>query len=271
MNWQNSVVKSDLLRAMRERLPVWCRDGVLAGYRGSAAHGTYVPVTSGGIDDVDIFQVFIHPKPWYYGLQAYVGKTQRHYDTSGEQVDVQVYEIQKFMHLIEKGNPNVHNWLWTQPKHYLVRDGVGEMLIRKRRDFLSKRNLVALGGYAYAQIKKMEAFQFEGYMGEKRKALVKEFGYDCKNAAHAVRLLMQGCMLARDEELTVFMPLSHRNVIMSVKQGEWTLEKVKEYVEHLEEEFDHLQAMTKLPESVPREVYDSVLAAAMNHHWDNHQ
>jgi len=35
----------------------------------------------------------------------------------------------------------------------------------------------------------MTRFEFKGYMGEKRKALVTKFGYDTKNAAHCIRLL----------------------------------------------------------------------------------
>jgi hypothetical protein len=63
-------------------------------------------------------------------------------------------------------------------------------------------------------------------MGEKRKALVKQFGYDTKNAAHLIRLLRMGIEFMKDGELNVFRTMDAPQ-LLEIKRGEWTLEQVK--------------------------------------------
>jgi uncharacterized protein len=70
-----------------------------------------------------------------------------------------------------------------------------------------------------------------GYMGAKRKELVRRFGYDCKNAAHLIRLLRMGIEFLIEGELHVSRDDSEQ--LLSIKRGEWTLDKVKEEAERL--------------------------------------
>jgi predicted nucleotidyltransferase len=158
-------------------MPTWCRDGFFAGYRGSHAHGTYVPPDDPkGIDDIDVFMVFINRPQWYWQLEGYVKsrRTGRHYETAGEELDIVAYEIQKFIDLLCKGNPNVHSWLWMRPQDWLVSLGPALYLIQNREVFLSEKVLNAFAGYAASQLRKMERFEYHGRMGAKRKELVDE-------------------------------------------------------------------------------------------------
>lgn len=42
------------------------------------------------------------------------------------------------------------------------------------------------------RFRKLHKQHFSGYMGEKRKAMVRKYQYDVKNAAHLIRLLRMG-------------------------------------------------------------------------------
>jgi hypothetical protein len=71
----------------------------------------------------------------------------------------------------------------------------------------------------------MTNFRFEGYMGEKRKKLVDKFGYDTKNASHLIRLLKMGIEFLTEGNL--FVEREDAPQLISIKNGEWTLEQVK--------------------------------------------
>jgi hypothetical protein len=70
-----------------------------------------------------------------------------------------------------------------------------------------------------------------GYMGAKRKGLVMKVGYDSKNAAHLIRLLRMGIEFLVEGELHV--ERADAENLLSIKRGEWPLEKVKEEAERL--------------------------------------
>jgi hypothetical protein len=72
---------------------------------------------------------------------------------------------------------------------------------------------------------------FEGYMGEKRKKLVEKFGYDCKNAAHLIRLLRMGIEFLVDGKLKVFREDAAE--LKEIKSGKWSLEKVMKEADRL--------------------------------------
>jgi len=70
-----------------------------------------------------------------------------------------------------------------------------------------------------------------GYMGTKRRELVRRVGYDAKNAAHLIRLLRMGIEFLT--EGTMHVERADAPELMSIKRGEWSLEKVKAEAERL--------------------------------------
>jgi hypothetical protein len=70
-----------------------------------------------------------------------------------------------------------------------------------------------------------------GYMGAKRKELVRRVGFDAKNGAHLIRLLRMGIEFLLDGELHV--ERADRDELLAIKRGEWTLEQVKDEAERL--------------------------------------
>lgn len=294
----------------------------LLAYRGSIAHGMYVPNTDpNSIDDVDLMGVVIGPPETYFGLKTWESRGTR--EVKKDKYDVVIYEIRKMFSLLLQGNPNVLGILWTKPVHYLVRTDVGKRITDARELFVGKHVYNAFAGYAHAQLEKMETrdpaelreylaitaelkrrgehpnhkgekfvipvlelhggsgierdvmlwgteklwtrlrrYQKKGenigYLGEKRKQLVLEHGYDTKNAAHLIRLLRMCVEFMDTGELQV-----HRyddaKELLAIKRGEWTLERVKTHASDLFANAKAARDESKLPEGPRREEAEALL------------
>lgn len=87
-----------------------------------------------------------------------------------------------------------------------------------------------------------------GYMGDKRKRLVAQFGYDTKNAAHLVRLLRMGLEFLKDGILRVDRTGIDAHVLRDIKCGAWSLDKVKRHANELFEACAVAYRQSKLPE-----------------------
>jgi len=201
-------------------LPEWAtKYPIISGYRGSYANGTYLPTTDKhGTDDIDVFTIFAHDINYYLGLDGY-HNSRVSLEKTGD-LDIVGYEIRKFIGLLIKGNPNVHSFLWLEPKDYLFVSNGGELLILNRTIFLSQRLFNSFAGYAYGQLKRMTHLQYQGYMGKKRKQLANEYGYDIRNAAHCLRLLYLGIHFASTGNILVKLPAEELDMILRVKRGE---------------------------------------------------
>lgn len=218
---------------------------ILCGYRGSVAHNMYVPNTDpNSIDDIDLMGVYLAPLEYYIGLGL-----GRRYRKSIEKFvgkyDVVHYELRKFVNLLIKANPNVLSLLWIKDNHYIKRTDYGNLLIENRNLFVSKLAYKSFTGYAFAQLKRMEHLATNGYMGEKRKQLVKKFGYDLKNAAHCIRLLKMGMEFLTTGELNV--ARDDAPMLLEIKTGKWTLEQVKTEAKRLFNLADEAYIRSTLP------------------------
>lgn len=195
---------------------------ILLGYRGSIAHNMFVSNTDpNSIDDIDLMGVYMAPEDHYIGMKSSKDVIEKFEG----QWDVVNYEFKKFVHLLLKSNPNVLSLLWLRENHYIERHKYGQLLIDNRDLFVSKKIYHSFTGYAYSQLKRMTHLATEGYMGEKRKALVKKHGYDCKNAAHCIRLLKMGMEFLVEGRLNVFR--DDAPMLLEIKKGGWSLEAVQ--------------------------------------------
>jgi predicted nucleotidyltransferase len=218
---------------------------ILEGYRGSRAHGTYIPSEDpDSIDDIDYLGVYVMPMNYYLGLASYHHKHKVAESFIGS-MDKVYYEIKKFFTLASACNPNVLSILYNRPEDYTVITPAGQMLLDNRDIFLSRQKIFnAFGGYARGQLKRMSHIKFEGYMGAKRKKLVEKFGYDCKNAGHCIRLLVLGIELLTTGQMQVYRE-KDRQLFIDIKTGKYTLTEVQQMAESLFMEFE--QAFNKSP------------------------
>lgn len=236
-------------------------DTILLGYRGSIAHGTYIPQHDPqSIDDKDLLGVCIAPLDVYFGLKHFEQR-----EVFLREWDSVVYELRKFIRLLTSCNPNVMSLLWLERHHYLTITPLGQRLIDQRQLFISKAAHRAFTGYAYGQLKRMTHFKFEGYMGEKRKALVEKFGYETKNAAHLIRLLRMGIELLREGRLHVF---RHDNQdLIEIKRGKYSLEKIQEMAEILFRRADEAYDASPLPAEPDTERINTLTVELLTTHF----
>jgi len=108
------------------------------------------------------------------------------------------------------------------------------------------------------RFRKLHRQHFSGYMGEKRKAMVRRYGYDVKNASHLIRLLRMGAEFMATGELQVYRTADAEE-LMAIKRGEWTLEQVKTEAERLFAEFDAARDRSPLPEEPDAEHANALL------------
>jgi len=204
-------------------------DLIFLGYRGSIAHGMYIPNTDpNSIDDKDIMGVYLAPISHYIGINKSKDVREKWY----KEWDCVYYEFLKIVSLLCKGNPNVLSALWLDDKYILYQADSWKELVKIKDAFACKNVYHSFCGYAHGQLHRMTHMAFDGYMGEKRKGLVEKYGYDCKNAAHCIRLLRMSIEFLMEGTLYV----ERRNdatQLLEIKHGEWTLDQVKAEAEHL--------------------------------------
>lgn len=200
-------------------------DLIFLGYRGSIAHGMYIP---NSVDDKDIMGVFIADASHYIGTKKQKETREKWY----KEWDCVYYELLKLANLLEKGNPNVLSLLWLDEKHVIYKTPVWDVFVENRDIFSSKQVYHSFVGYAHGQLHRMTHYSFDGYMGKKRKELVEKIGYDCKNAAHLIRLLKMGIEFLTEGILYV----ERKNdavQLLEIKRGEWSLGTVLKEADRL--------------------------------------
>jgi hypothetical protein len=109
----------------------------------------------------------------------------------------------------------------------------------------------------YVEIKKKH-LTGGGRLGEKRKNLIKKFHYDVKNASILVLLLKQAIEFLNTGELLV--DRSHdKDELLSIKNGQWTLDEVKIYVDKLSISAKIAYQNSSLPESADYEKIQALM------------
>lgn len=234
------------------------RDTILVGWRGSIAHGMYVPNNEpDSIDDKDVMAIVVPDLSYYYGMNEWGSRgTKEHFI---DEWDIVSYEVRKTMRLLRKGNPNVLCMLWLDDNYYLKRTAAGNLLIDNRDLFWSRLIYHSFVGYAHGQLHRMEHYKFEGYMGEKRKTLVQKYGYDTKNASHLIRLLRMGIEYLRERVLHV--TRSDVTQLLDIKKGRWTLEQVKTEADRLFRRIENVYDTIVMPKEPDRDKLNELCIA----------
>ncbi len=73
-----------------------------------------------------------------------------------EATDTTIYSFNKLISLLSNCNPNTIEMLGNKPEHYLYVSGIGKELIDNAHLFLSKRAAYSFGGYATAQLRRLD-------------------------------------------------------------------------------------------------------------------
>lgn len=143
------------------------------------------------------------------------------------------WELQKFLVLALKANPNILECLHTPLIEHA--DDIAKELLSIRQIFFSKLVYQTYNGYVMSQFKKLE--QDLRSHGEVRQ----------KHAMHLIRLLLQGIEIIKTGELNVQVT-ENRDKLLSIKHGDFGWESLNEWRLLLHREFENAYLETKLPE-----------------------
>ena len=141
-------------------------------------------------------------------------------ETFGE-VDIFIYSLPRYFHLLMQGNPNMIDSIYTPSNVVMYSDRVGEMVRKNRYLFLSQKMWHTFKGMAYSHLNRITSRTREG----KRKDYVEKYRYDCKDASHVIRVMLE----IEDFLFTGEADLTANGVAKNVRNGEWSLEEVQNF------------------------------------------
>lgn len=216
------------------------RRTILLGLAGSKAYGLDTPES-----DEDWRGVFVYPTPRILGIGKFRGLDTID-DTAHETV---LHEVGKFVGLALASNPNIIEQLFLEGYKTLTPEG--GLLVSNRAAFLSQKARQTYGGYAIAQVRKLEMRERQGLEGFNPR-VKRRFE---KHARHCFRLLRQGTQLLRDGTLEV--RVADPAELMAI--GKLPLAELKPRFEAAMAEMDAVESV--LPKEPDYELVNEVLLA----------
>ena len=117
---------------------------ILLGLAGSYSYGTNVETS-----DIDGRGIALNRKSDLIGLTQF----EQYVD---ENTDTVIYAFNKMVALLLSCNPNTIELLGLNPEHYLYLNDMGRLLLDHRKLFLSRRAVQSFGGYADAQLRRLQ-------------------------------------------------------------------------------------------------------------------
>nr|WP_315854307.1 nucleotidyltransferase domain-containing protein [Stieleria maiorica] len=220
----------------------------LAEFKSNSIRDNDAPLMSSGLYDRVIYRCVIGSRA--YGLEDEASDTDRrgiylpaadlHWSLFGvpEQLEndetQEVYwELQKFIVLALKANPNVLECLYSP----IVESAtpLGEELLEMRPAFLSKLIFQTFSGYVASQFKKMQT-------DIRNQGRVK-----WKHVMHLIRLLLSGTHVLRSGEMMVDVG-QYRDRLLTIKRGEMPFAEADSWRKELQSDFEYAFQTTKLPD-----------------------
>ena len=191
--------------------------------------------------DTDYRGIFLPSAELHWSLygvpeQIECHETQEHY-----------WELQRFLVLALKANPNVLECLYTP----LVEKStpLADELLQMRSVFLSRLVYQTYNGYVMSQFKKMQS------------DLRNQGEVKWKHVMHLIRLLISGISVLRHGFVPVRVD-ERREQLLAIKRGEVSWEETEKWRLSLHTEFDRALSESKLPERPNYEQANALLVKA---------
>jgi hypothetical protein len=203
---------------------------------GSQAYGL-----AGAGSDVDRRGIYLPRADLHWSLHGVPEQLENH------ETQEAYWEMQKFLVMALKANPNVLECLYTP----LVEKAtpLAEELLAMKSIFVSRLVYQTYNGYVLSQFKKMQAD-------------IRNHGeVKWKHVMHLIRLLLSGIGVLRDGFVPVRVD-AHRERLLATRRGEVPWEEVDEWRLSLHQEFNAAFETTKLPERPDYERANAVLISA---------
>lgn len=216
--------------------------------------GSEVSGMSTGSSDIDEMGICVEPHHSVIGstqFEHYTYRTQPDGVTSGPgDLDLTVYSLRKFAHLVTAGNPTVLTMLFIPDEHILYRTQFADELFERRDMFLSRQAGPKFRGYLHSQREGLMGRRSGGTRNQGRQDIRDKYGFDVKFAAHMVRLGLQGVELLTTGTITLPIPEPHRTWLIELRRGEHTKQEALDWAERLERQ---ITALTETPRVLPEQ------------------
>lgn len=142
------------------------------------------------------------------------------------------WELQKFIQLALRANPNVLECLYTPLVETVT--PLAQELLDLRAIFLTRLVFQTYNGYVISQFKKLE--QDLRARGEIR----------WKHAMHLIRLLLSGITILREGFVMISVD-RYRDQLLAIRHGEYAWDQVNDWRLQLHKEFEEAYQATRLP------------------------
>ncbi len=229
---------------------------------GSELHGAKV----GATDDLDLYGVYIGSPASVLGLfeqPHFVWSTASDDRRNGpEDVDLTLYSLRRWAGLAAKGNATALHFLFAGAT--AVSDPLWMRVQDATHIFLSRQSATQFLGFAENQLKRITGDAGRGAHG-RRPEYECVHGYDSKAAMHCLRLYFECIELMREGRITL--PRPERDLLISVRRGEWTLERFRAEAAALHGEAERAAAGSKLPDNVDRAAISELIAEIHLEWW----
>lgn len=178
--------------------------------------------------DVDTRGIYLAPAEQHWSLQGVPEQLEC------DETQECYWELQKFLNLALKANPNVLETLYSPL--VMMATPLAEELLALRQIFLSKLLYQTFNGYVMSQFKKIQ-------QDIRNQGAVK-----WKHAMHLIRLLITGTTALREHHLPVRVNDQHRDKLLSIKHGDMPWVELDRWRLALHAAFDHAYTLTTLPD-----------------------
>jgi predicted nucleotidyltransferase len=228
---------------------------------GSELHGAKLQ----GTDDLDIYGVYVEPAELILGLEThphFVWSTAGNDRRNGpNDVDITLYSLRKWAGLVCKGNPTALHFLFSAG---VLKSAIWSGITSRRKCFLARTCARGFTGFADDQLKRMTGRKGRGKKGQ-RPEIEAKFGYDVKAAMHTLRLLYECEELLAEGRITL--PRPERELLIRVRTGRYSIEKVLEMANKLFARCEESAANSELPERVNRAAVSKLIAECCLKAW----
>jgi predicted nucleotidyltransferase len=189
---------------------------------GSQAYGL-----AGEVSDVDRRGVYLPTADQHWSLYGLPEQLEN------DETQEAYWELQKFLVLALKANPNVLECLYSPLIESVT--PLGQELLDMRASFLSRVVYQTYNGYVASQFKKMQA------------DLRNHGQVKWKHVMHLLRLLLSGIGVLSDGVVPVRVE-EHRDRLLAIRKGSMAWPEVEAWRQELHQQFNRAFATTGLPE-----------------------
>lgn len=212
---------------------------ILLGLAGSYSYGTNITAS-----DIDIRGITLNQKSDLIGLTQFEQYVDKNTDTV-------IYAFNKIITLLLSCNPNTIELLGLNQEHYLYLNDIGRMLLDNRKLFLSRHAINSFGGYADAQLRRLQNALAKDTVPQSEKE--QHIFNSVKNAMHLIRLFMMALDILEKGEINTYREKEH-DLLMAIRLGKFQKEdgtfheSFYEMLSDFEKKLHYAAENTDLPE-----------------------